>query len=81
MSSNSSNRKRRGAAEGRRPIKITPRRKKEIDPHMIGLCYFLIAQRIVREAEQDEISSRSADAKNDDRPSDTPTAASPEDRS
>ena len=42
---------------GRRPIKVTPRRKAEIDPHMIALVYFLIASRIVRETKQNEAAA------------------------
>jgi len=36
---------------------VTPRRKAEIDPHMIALVYFLIASRIVREAKQNEAAA------------------------
>jgi len=55
----------RGGGKGRRPIKVTPRRKTEIDPHMIALVYFLIASRIVREAEADEAGSMRPDSDED----------------
>ena len=54
---NGGNEPRRSPAAGRRPIKVTPRRKAEIDPHMIALVYFLIASRIVREAKQNEAAA------------------------
>lgn len=44
---------RRGPA--RRPIKVTPRRKTEIDPHLVSLVYYLIASRIVRDAQTEEL--------------------------
>ncbi len=47
----------RHPAPGRRPIKVTPRRKAEVDPHMIALVYFLIASRIVREANEAEAAA------------------------
>ena len=47
---------------GRRPIRITPRCKKEIDPHLVALVYFLIASRIVRDASESEATAeRSSD--------------------
>ncbi len=82
MNTNGSPRKRNVSAAGdRRPIKVTPRRKQKIDPHLISLCYFLIAQRIVREADKDEVPAPSADAGDDDRPSGRSAAASSEHRS
>ena len=56
-SSNRGNGPRRSPVSVRRPIKVTPRRKAEIDPHMIALVYFLIASRIVREAKQNEAAA------------------------
>lgn len=65
MGANNSHRRkgasRRSVSPARRPIKVTARRKKEIDPQMVSLCYFLIASRIVREAEQDTAAAK-ADA-------------------
>jgi len=70
----------RGGAKGRRPIKVTPRRKTEIDPHMIALVYFLIASRIVREAEEDEAAAARAEA-DDEAATPGDASADPEERS
>ena len=77
MSTNHNKDKRR-VAPGRRPIKVTPRRKKELDPHLIALCYFLIAQRIVREADQGAAPAN-GDA-GGDVPLDAERTVGPEDR-
>ncbi len=53
-------RKGRGRPAERRPIKVTPRRKAEIDPHMISLVYYLIASRLVREAKEAEAAAEHA---------------------
>ncbi len=42
---------RTAAGSGRR-AHLRPERREQIDASMIGLCYWLIAQRIVREAEE-----------------------------
>ena len=34
-------------------IRIEPTRRQRVDPDMIALCYWLIAQRIVQEADDD----------------------------
>jgi hypothetical protein len=52
----------------RRPIKVTPRCKKEIDPHLVALVYFLIASRIVRDATESEATAeRSSEVDRDKR--------------
>ena len=63
MSTNSSKSQRSGARHSapRRPIKVTPRRKERVDPHMIALVYFLIASRIVREAKETEAPAGRSD--------------------
>lgn len=40
--------KRQGVRDKR--IRVEPTRRKRVDPDMIALCYWLIAQRIVEEA-------------------------------
>lgn len=44
-------RARDGAGSGRR-ARLRPERREQIDASVIGLCYWLIAQRIVQEAEK-----------------------------
>lgn len=39
----------RSSARGKR-IRVDPTRRQRVDPDMIALCYWLIAQRIVQEA-------------------------------
>jgi hypothetical protein len=60
--------KRRGTGRPaeRRPIKVTPRRKADIDPHMISLVYYLIASRLVREAKEAEAASEHASVTSED---------------
>jgi len=67
MSSNHSRGQRSAArhSAARRPIKVTPRRKERVDPHMIALVYFLIASRIVREAKESEAAAGRSDAEAD----------------
>lgn len=60
MTTLNNNRRRRPAVDrrgpARRPIKVTPRRKTEIDPHLVALVYYLIASRLVRDAQAEEQS-------------------------
>ncbi len=42
---------RRTPARGKR-IRVEPTRRKRVDPQMIALCYWLLAQRIVQEADE-----------------------------
>lgn len=65
--------KRQGARNKR--IRVEPTRRKRVDPDMIALCYWLIAQRIVEEAgdEGDAVEHPEAPtADNDDHATDTP---------
>jgi len=56
----------------RRPIKVTPRRKTEIDPHLVALVYYLIASRLVRDAQADERGpATDAQASSEPQPSST----------
>lgn len=75
MSTTKNNEPNRGrtSASPRRPIKVTPRRKAQVDPHMISLVYFLIASRIVREAKDKEAAAarREANGSGGDEPADT----------
>lgn len=41
---------RRTPARGKR-IRVEPTRRERVDPQMIALCYWLLAQRIVQEAD------------------------------
>jgi len=45
-----SQRKRPATSRGTR-IRVQPTRRERVDPDMIALCYWLIAQRIVQEAD------------------------------
>lgn len=56
-------RDRRGPA--RRPIRVIPRRKTNIDPHLVALVYYLIASRIVRDAQDEQPASPPADEQDD----------------
>jgi len=42
---------RRTPARGKR-IRVEPTRRERVDPQMIALCYWLLAQRIVQEADE-----------------------------
>lgn len=42
---------RRTPAGGKR-IRVEPARRERVDPQMIALCYWLLAQRIVQEADE-----------------------------
>jgi len=42
----------RQAGAGRKRIRVEPTRRERVDPQMIALCYWLLAQRIVQEADQ-----------------------------
>jgi hypothetical protein len=64
-----------GRPAERRPIKVTPRRKAEIDPHMISLVYYLIASRLVREAKEAEAAAEHASVAPMNRSEPTPPAA------
>ncbi len=55
---NGANGRRRGAKPARRTstrakrIRVEPTRRERVDPQMIALCYWLLAQRIVQEADE-----------------------------
>jgi hypothetical protein len=72
----SSNGKRRArpkdqAASGGKRIRIEPKRRQRVDPDMIALCYWLLAQRIVQEAADHSDAAGQADAStNTDTPAD-----------
>lgn len=44
--------KRPASSRGKR-IRVEPKRRQRVDPDMIALCYWLLAQRIVQEAADD----------------------------
>jgi hypothetical protein len=46
-------------------IRIEPKRRQRVDPDMIALCYWLLAQRIVQEADGSAATGET-DASNDD---------------
>lgn len=51
-------------------IRVEPTRRKRVDPDMIALCYWLIAQRIVEQADDDGAQAGSSPtADSDDAPS------------
>ena len=50
-------------------IRIEPKRRQRVDPDMIALCYWLLAQRIVQEAADNGDAAGQADASSD---TDTP---------
>ena len=52
------------ASRGKR-IRIEPKRRQRVDPDMIALCYWLLAQRIVEEADASAATGET-DASNDD---------------
>ena len=52
------------AASGGKRIRIEPKRRQRVDPDMIALCYWLLAQRIVQEA-ADNSDAAQADASTD----------------
>ncbi len=56
------------AARGKR-IRIEPKRRQRVDPDMIALCYWLLAQRIVQEAADHNDGAAQAEASSD---TDTP---------
>lgn len=80
----SSNGKRRArpndqaTSRGKR-IRIEPKRRRRVDPDMIALCYWLLAQRIVQEAADDSEATAQADGTTDD-DSDTATATATDNR-
>jgi len=43
---------------GRKRIRVEPTRRERIDPQMIALCYWLLAQRIVQEADEAAAAKR-----------------------
>jgi len=43
----------RGAWPGRKRIRVEATRRERVDPDMIALCYWLLAQRIVEDATDD----------------------------
>ena len=48
---------RRSGAGGKR-IRVEPTRRERVDPQMIALCYWLLAQRIVQEADEAAAAQR-----------------------
>jgi len=57
--------KRHGAAGGRR-IRVEATRRERVDPDMIALCYWLIAQRIVQEAGEESVAAEHRGAATED---------------
>ena len=62
-------------ARGKR-IRVEPKRRQRVDPDMIALCYWLLAQRIVQEAADHSDAAGQADASNR-APTLPPTTARP----
>jgi len=65
----------RQGARGKR-IRVEATRRERVDPDMIALCYWLIAQRIVQEAGDESGAVEHPEAPtadNDDHATDTPT--------
>jgi hypothetical protein len=56
--------KRQSATRGKQ-VRVEPSRRRRVDPDMIALCYWLIAQRIVEEAADDSDAAGQADASTD----------------
>jgi len=61
----------REGARGKR-IRVEPTRRKRVDPDMIALCYWLIAQRIVQEAGDESDNVGGPTARDDDHVTDAP---------
>ena len=53
------------ASRGKRS-RIEPKRRQRVDPDMIALCYWLLAQRIVQEAADDSDVAGGSKATSDD---------------
>ena len=51
---------------GRKRIRVEPTRRERIDPQMIALCYWLLAQRIVQEADEADEAKQSDNTTPDD---------------
>ena len=58
---------RRSGAGGKR-IRVEPTRRERVDPQMIALCYWLLAQRIVQEADEAAAPRRRESTTPDDAP-------------
>ena len=56
---------RRAPARGKR-IRVEPTRRERVDPQMIALCYWLLAQRIVQEADEAAATKHQDAAEPDD---------------
>jgi len=56
---------RRTPAGGKR-IRVEPTRRERVDPQMIALCYWLLAQRIVQEADEAAATKHQDAAEPDD---------------
>jgi len=56
---------RRTPARGKR-IRVEPTRRERVDPQMIALCYWLLAQRIVQEVDEASAAQRRDNTTPDD---------------
>ena len=65
---------RQSGAGGKR-IRVEATRRERVDPDMIALCYWLLAQRIVQDAADDRSAAERPGKVNADRGDDRDTAA------
>lgn len=63
---------RRSGAGGKR-IRVEPTRRERVDPQMIALCYWLLAQRIVQEADEADPAAAAESRSDNTTPDDATT--------